>query len=106
MIGFKVLVTAGLLAIGGILVLNQEMNIGQFVAAEIIILLIISSVEKLTLGLESFYDILTSLEKLGQVVDKELEPQEGEKPFAEHENFTIELNRVSYKGPRYAKRPF
>ena len=32
MIGFKVLVTAGLLLIGGLLVLNQEMNIGQFVA--------------------------------------------------------------------------
>mgnify|MGYP001825528702 FL=1 len=81
MIGFKVLVTLGLLLIGGILVLNQEMNIGQFVAAEIIILLVISSVEKLILGLETFYDLLTSLEKLGQVVDKELEPQQGEKPF-------------------------
>ena len=46
MIGFKVLVTLGLLLIGGLLVLNQEMNIGQFVAAEIIILLVISSVRK------------------------------------------------------------
>ena len=73
MIGFKVLVSAGLLLIGGLLVLNQEMNIGQFVAAEIIILLVISSVEKLILGLETVYDLLTSLEKLGQVVDKELE---------------------------------
>ncbi|MEC8883252.1 MAG: ABC transporter transmembrane domain-containing protein, partial [Bacteroidota bacterium] len=36
MIAFKVLVTAGLLLIGGFLVLNQTMNIGQFVAAEII----------------------------------------------------------------------
>ena len=54
MIGFKVLVTAGLLLIGGILVLNQEMNIGQFVAAEIIILLVIASVEKLITGLETF----------------------------------------------------
>ena len=97
MIGFKVLVTAGLLLIGGILVLNQEMNIGQFVAAEIIIVLVIGSVEKLIVGLESFYDVLTSLEKLGQVVDKELEPQEGEKPFKENEGFVVELNDVSYK---------
>lgn len=43
MIGFKVIVTASLLTIGGALVLNQEMNIGQFVAAEIIILLVITS---------------------------------------------------------------
>ncbi|NKI31559.1 peptidase domain-containing ABC transporter [Croceivirga thetidis] len=103
MIGFKVLVTAGLLLIGGLLVLNQEMNIGQFVAAEIIILLVISSVEKLILGLETFYDILTSLEKLGQVVDKELEPQDGEKPFDENSGFTVELKDVSYNVPERDK---
>lgn len=71
--GFKVLITAGLLLIGGMLVLNQQMNIGQFVAAEIIIITIISAVEKLFYGLELFYDVTTSLEKLGTVVDLELE---------------------------------
>ncbi|SDS29418.1 ATP-binding cassette domain-containing protein [Gramella sp. MAR_2010_147] len=95
---FKVLVTAGLLAIGGILVLNQQMNIGQFVAAEIIILLIIGSVEKIILGLESFYDILTSLEKMGEVVDKKLEEQEGDEPFNLGEPLTIEFDGVNYKG--------
>ena len=100
MIGFKVLVTAGLLLIGGLLVLNQEMNIGQFVAAEIIILLVIGSVEKLILGLETFYDLLTSLEKMGQVVDKELEAQEGEKPFMENQAFTVELSEISYSVPQ------
>ena len=98
MIGFKVIVTAGLLLIGGLLVLNQEMNIGQFVAAEIIILLVISSVEKLILRLESFYDVLTSLEKMGQVVDKELENQEGDKPNF-NDDFSIELDNVSYGVP-------
>ncbi|TXN38054.1 ATP-binding cassette domain-containing protein [Flagellimonas hymeniacidonis] len=104
MIGFKVLVTAGLLLIGGLLVLNQEMNIGQFVAAEIIILLVISSVEKMILGLETFYDLLTSLEKLGQVVDKELEPQDGEKPFAKDEGFVVELSDISYNVPERDKK--
>ncbi|MGB5666828.1 MAG: ATP-binding cassette domain-containing protein [Maribacter sp.] len=103
MIGFKVLVTAGLLLIGGLLVLNQEMNIGQFVAAEIIILLVISSVEKLILGLETFYDLLTSLEKLGQVVDKELEPQDGEKPSTK-DGFFVELDGISYSVPDRDKK--
>ncbi|MBC2846567.1 peptidase domain-containing ABC transporter [Winogradskyella flava] len=98
MVGFKVLVTAGLLLIGGLLVLNQEMNIGQFVAAEIIILLVIASVEKLILGLESFYDVLTSLEKMGQVVDKKLEPQEGIK-VEDAENLKIELDGITYDVP-------
>lgn len=95
MVSFKVIVTASLLSIGGALVLNQEMNIGQFVAAEIIILLVIGSVEKLILGLESFYDTLTSLEKIGQISDKELESQIGDTPqFSK--GITIELENVSY----------
>ena len=98
MIGFKVFITAGLLLIGGLLVLNQEMNIGQFVAAEIIILLVIASVEKLILGLGSFYDVLTSLEKMGQIVDKELEMHEGDKPEFK-DDFNIELDNISYKVP-------
>ncbi len=99
LIGFKVLVTAGLLIIGGLLVLNQKMNIGQFVAAEIIILLVIGSVEKLINGLESFYDVLTSLEKIGQVVDKELEEQSGEDPFGNTPELHIELEDLKYTTP-------
>ena len=99
MIGFKVLVTAGLLVIGGLLVLNQQMNIGQFVASEIIILLVISSVEKLIVGLESFYDVLTSLEKIGQVVDKELEEDSGTNPFEASDFCHLELNNVEFTAP-------
>ena len=96
LIGFKVLVTLGLLLIGGFLVLDQRMNIGQFVAAEIIIILIINSVEKLIRGLESFYDVLTSIEKLGQVVDMSLEAQQGE-AIKKDDNLTIEFQNVSYQ---------
>lgn len=77
MVIFKVLMTVGLLAIGGILVMDQLMNIGQFVAAEIIILLIMNSVEKLIRSLESIYDVLTGIEKVGQVTDLELENSNG-----------------------------
>ena len=99
LIGFKVLVTAGLLIIGGALVLNQQMNIGQFVAAEIIILLVINSVEKLILGLETFYDVLTSIEKLGKIVDKDLESQDGEILDVTDTDFDIELDNISYSVP-------
>ncbi|WP_336129088.1 peptidase domain-containing ABC transporter [Mesoflavibacter sp. CH_XMU1422-2] len=99
LIGFKVLVTFGLLVIGGALVLNQQMNIGQFVAAEIIILLVINSVEKLILGLETFYDVLTSIEKLGKVVDKEIEPQDGEVIDFDNKEFNLEFENIYYEVP-------
>jgi ABC-type bacteriocin/lantibiotic exporter with double-glycine peptidase domain len=70
---FKVFVALGLLVAGGLLVLEQQMNIGQFVAAELIILLVIDSTEKIILHLETIFDILSSLEKIGQVTDLALE---------------------------------
>lgn len=70
---FKVLIIGGLLLIGGLLVIQQQMNIGQFVAAEIIILLMMSSVEKLILTMRNMYDVLTALEKIGFVTDMEIE---------------------------------
>ena len=101
--GFKILITAGLLIIGGILVLKQQMNIGQFVAAEIIIITIINAVEKLFYGLELFYDVTTSLEKLGTVVDLELERENisksGSEYFIENEEITIEAKNIYFQFP-------
>lgn len=102
LIGFKVLLTAGLLLVGGFLVLNQQMNIGQFVAAEIVILSIIGAVEKLFSGLELFYDVLTSLEKIGQVVDLELEEDNKDSKylFLDENKISIETKEISYTYPK------
>ncbi len=100
LIAFKVLVTAGLLLIGGLLVIEQQMNIGQFVAAEIIIILLISSVEKLIYSTETIYDVLTAIEKIASVTDIELE-RTGGNPFPESTNhekgMSIELKNYKYR---------
>lgn len=75
---FKTLITAVLLFLGAYLVIENQINIGQFVAAEIVIILVISSVEKLILSMETIYDVLTGLEKLGQVTDLPLEEEQGQ----------------------------
>jgi ABC-type bacteriocin/lantibiotic exporter with double-glycine peptidase domain len=77
LIAFKVVIALTLLMLGGILVINEQINIGQFVAAEIVILLVLSSVEKLILSIEVVYDVLTAVEKIGQVTDLPLEVYEG-----------------------------
>ena len=98
MIAFKTLITASLLITGGILVLNQKMNIGQFVAAEIIILLVINSVEKLIIGLETIYDMLTSIEKIGQLTDFPLEKNGGQ--TLDYSNgISIKLENIDLKVP-------
>ncbi len=99
LIFFKIIITASLLSIGGYLVLSQEMNIGQFVAAEIIILLVIGSVEKIILGLETFYDVLTSVEKIGLVTDMNLEEESNQNPNSCFTAITLEVDNLSFKFP-------
>ncbi|MBK9149637.1 MAG: ATP-binding cassette domain-containing protein [Saprospiraceae bacterium] len=97
---FKILVAASFLIMGGILVFNQQMNIGQFVAAEIVVLLLISSSEKLLLTLEVIYDLLTSIEKVGQVTDLELEEDKGlEIKPTDDMGFAVNIRNVSFKFP-------
>ncbi|MBZ9627227.1 ATP-binding cassette domain-containing protein [Psychroflexus sp. CAK57W] len=95
MIAFKVIVAAALLIVGGLLVINQQMNIGQFVAAEIIIVLMINSVEKLIQGLEDLYVLIAGLEKLGRVTDIPIETQGGNKPLDKTQDFIFEYKNIN-----------
>ena len=76
-VGFKTFITGGLLVLGCILVVQQEINIGQFVASEIIIILIMTAVEKIIIKLDTVYDVMTSLDKIGQVTDLPIEQVKG-----------------------------
>lgn len=99
MVAYKVIVVGGLLGIGGMLIFNQEMNIGQFIAAEIIILLIISSVDKLIQSTETIYDVLTALEKIAQVTDLAIEPEDGINAFEQikEDGIEVHLKNASFR---------
>ncbi|HEY1047058.1 MAG TPA: ABC transporter ATP-binding protein [Bacteroidia bacterium] len=109
LIVFKALVAAALLIIGGLLVLNQQMNIGQFIAAEIIILLVINSVEKLILNAENFYDVITALEKIGHVTDLDLDKSKNGTLIIENstkKGFEIQIKDLDYTFPNSGKKVF
>jgi ABC-type bacteriocin/lantibiotic exporter with double-glycine peptidase domain len=95
---FNVITIIGLLAVGGYLVINQKMNIGQFVAAEIIIILLLNSVEKIIFTLESAFDLFTSLEKISTVTDISLDKDTGIN-LNDAEAIKIEYHKLFYKYP-------
>jgi ATP-binding cassette subfamily B protein len=98
-VAFKTIITAALLIAGSILFVQQQINIGQFVASEIIILTILNSVEKIITGLEGIYDILTSLEKIGKVLDKPVEEDVAGAVIAEETPFHVSMQDVSFAYP-------
>lgn len=98
-IGVKLWVAACLLILGGVLVFQQKLNIGQFVASEIIIIFIISSIEKIILIIETIYDVLTALDKIGYVTDLSLDHTENTNKISSDNGFEIELQNISFKYP-------
>jgi ABC-type bacteriocin/lantibiotic exporter with double-glycine peptidase domain len=63
--------TAGtfMLAMGGALVIQGQINLGQFVAAELIIFGVLSAFGRFIGKLEHFYDMLAGLDKIGVLQD-------------------------------------
>jgi ABC-type bacteriocin/lantibiotic exporter with double-glycine peptidase domain len=92
---FKILITASMLIVGGILLIRQEINIGQFIAAEIIILTIMNAVEKLIVSLETVYDLLTSVEKINKITEKPID-EEGSYEFVKKQGIEIEAKNLSF----------
>jgi ABC-type bacteriocin/lantibiotic exporter with double-glycine peptidase domain len=95
LVGFKVLITASMLIVGSVLLLDQQINIGQFIASEIIIITVIASVEKIIVNLDSVYDVMTSVEKISKLVEKPVEPS-GSMPLLPNQKIGIEARSVTF----------
>ena len=68
-----------LLGLGGWLVINRQLTLGQLVAGELIVALVLSAISKLGKYIESFYDLQASLDKLGVLDQLPLERLGGER---------------------------
>lgn len=103
---FQAVVTCSFLLLGGNLVIENQINIGQFVAAEIIIIAIVSNAEKLIFTLDVVYDTLTGVEKIATVTDLPLE-KGGELQFDAIDSgkgLEVELHDLSFTYPESGMR--
>ena len=93
---FKTVITAAMLFVGTFLMVNQQLTVGQFIAAEIVILLVLNSVEKLIINLGSVYDTLTALEKASEITDKPVEQNGSMELTALSKGMQLEMKNVSF----------
>mgnify|MGYP000998620658 FL=1 len=68
LIAFKISIIAIMLILGVVLLVDQQINIGQFIAADLVIITIINSVEKFIGNFDKVYNAMVALEKLEKVV--------------------------------------
>ncbi len=69
--------STALLGLGGYLVIQGQLTLGQLVAAEIVVALVVASFTKLGKQLESYYDLLAAVDKIGHLTDLPLEREGG-----------------------------
>ncbi|MEW4451800.1 ATP-binding cassette domain-containing protein [Bremerella sp. JC817] len=101
-LGLQAVAATSLLGLGGWLVISGEMTLGQLVASELIVMMILSSFAKLGKHLENFYDLLASIDKLGHLFDLSVEQhdrlfhlREGEPASMRFRNISLSHNNRS-----------
>ncbi len=67
----QTIISAGLLGLGGYLVIENTLTLGQLIAAELVIATVIAALDKVSAQIPAFYDFLTALLKLS-VFDPDL----------------------------------
>ncbi len=98
-VGLKALITGSLLVLGSFLVIQGQITLGQFVAAELVVVTVLAGVEKLVDSLDEMYDLVTAVYKLGGVTDLPLEAVGGLNLADDAAGLSVKLTDVSYSYP-------
>ncbi len=96
--------SAALFGIGGWLVINRSLTLGQLVAAELILTMIVGSFLKLGKSLESYYDLMAGVDKLGHLIDLPLEKVSGERLFVKNTPATLKVKNLRFSYPDSSKQ--
>jgi ABC-type bacteriocin/lantibiotic exporter with double-glycine peptidase domain len=95
---FKACIIGGLLILGTILVVDRQITLGQLVASEIVIILILGAVEKIIMYMDVVYDLLTAVDKVAHVTDLPIERTGGyDFPKVKDEGFSVRFKDLKYK---------
>jgi ABC-type bacteriocin/lantibiotic exporter with double-glycine peptidase domain len=97
-VALQAVASALLLGLGGWLVMKGQLTLGQLVASELIVTLIVSSVAKFGKHFESFYDLVAGVGKLGDLIDLPLEDVLGESLRADDKPLSARLEEVCVEG--------
>ncbi|MCR9292860.1 MAG: ATP-binding cassette domain-containing protein [bacterium] len=73
-IGLQVVASTALLGLGGWLVIQGQLTLGQLVASELVVTVVVGAFSKAGKSLEKFYDLMAGVDKVGHMLDVPAEP--------------------------------
>ena len=102
---FRTVVTLAALGIGGALVVDGQLSLGQFVAAELALLSLLSALDRLVNMLEHGFDLLTAVHKLSNVTDLPTDPAGIDALPAGDGPLAVSIRGVSFSYPGRPNAP-
>lgn len=96
----QAIASAALLGVGGWLVIERQLTLGQLVASELVVTAMVSAFTKFGKQLEVFYDLSAAIDKLGDLIDLPLERRGGEAVLRREGPAAVSLREVEvhYEG--------
>ncbi|MDT8407317.1 MAG: ATP-binding cassette domain-containing protein [Methylococcales bacterium] len=88
-----------LLAMGGWLVVEGQLSLGQLVAAELIVSGVLLAFAKFKKQLESFYDLVAGVDKLGYLLDLPTERQHGNDLSTDSTAMSLTVKNLEFAYP-------
>jgi putative ABC transport system ATP-binding protein len=95
-LGLQAVASAGLLGVGGWLVIERQLTLGQLIAAELVVTAILSSLAKYSKYLETYYDLVAATDKLGYLEDIVVERTGSDLIATRGKGVTYRLKNVTY----------
>lgn len=103
----QTLASTALLGVGGFLVINRELTLGQLVASELVLALVVSGFAKFGKHLETYYDLCAAVDKLGYLTDLKTETSGPDRmPPRTGDGATLTLRNLTFQYPAGAKPVF
>ncbi|MEQ1530956.1 MAG: ABC transporter ATP-binding protein [Methylococcales bacterium] len=87
-----------LLGMGGWMVISNQLSLGQLIAAELVVGAMIYGLTRLGKTLDNFYDMLASVDKLGNLLDLPQETDKGGTPEHIEEPYKVAIENLSLPG--------
>ncbi|MCD0459596.1 ATP-binding cassette domain-containing protein [Roseiconus lacunae] len=74
-VSLQVLASTALLGLGGWLVIEGELTLGQLIASELVVTVVVGAFAKAGKSLEKFYDLMAGIDKVGHMLDLNYDPR-------------------------------
>ena len=105
-LALQTLASTALLGVGGFLVINRELTLGQLVASELVLALVVSGFAKFGKHLETYYDLCAAVDKLGYLTDLPTESSGPDAMPKRDGGASVTVRNLTFRYPHGAKPVF